>query len=248
MSLRMDLNADVGEGYEHDEALMSIITSCSIACGGHAGDKNSIRTALSLAHAHGVSVGAHPSFPDRENFGRSVSSIQGAELKSVLSNQLLSFKSITDDLSIEVRHIKPHGALYNMASMSDELSKVIIEATLSVFPSTKIFGRPNSAMANACAAAGLAFVPEGFADRTYEKDGQLRDRQKEDAFILDPSLQSQQAIQIATSGTVRTINGDIMPLSVRSICVHGDTPDAVSAAASIKAAFLDNGVSVCAPS
>ncbi|MEM9054170.1 MAG: 5-oxoprolinase subunit PxpA [Pseudomonadota bacterium] len=245
MSLVMDLNADLGEGGQYDEALMALITSCNIACGGHTGDEASMRAALSLAKAHNVAAGAHPSFPDRENFGRVDSELTGAALEQKLSEQVEALKQIAAELDIAVTHLKPHGALYNMAARDPGLAASVADVTASLLPGAALVGPPESELTQAAARTNLLFIAEGFADRAYEADGQLRSRQKAGAVLTDPEQQSQQALNMALNHQVSAYTGERLSLPVQTLCLHGDTPGALEAARAIRETLEQNGVEIC---
>lgn len=245
MIAQMDLNADLGEGGLYDHDLMTVVTSCNIACGGHAGDEGTMRAALMLAKTHGVAAGAHPSFPDRENFGRERSSMSGPELEAALISQITHLNTLATELGVTLKHLKPHGALYNMAAKDAGLATSILTVLNEVLPGAKLVGPPNSKMERLAQTHGVTFVAEGFADRTYEADGQLRSRGKPDAIIHDNDAQTKQVLQMATRRSVTTFTGEIIPLPVETICVHGDTPDAFSVAKAIKASLVRNRISVC---
>lgn len=247
MSKRMDLNADLGEGCAFDAELMSVVTSCNIACGGHAGDAASMRTALRLAHENGVAAGAHPSFPDRENFGRTVSDLSGAALEDALTMQVAQLNALAREIGMSLTHLKPHGALYNMAAKDAGLAQSIVNVLAKQLPSAALFGPPNSQLQAAAHARGIPFIAEGFADRAYEADGRLRDRNLDGAVLHAPEDQTRQALKIATSQRVETYDGEALELPVATICVHGDTPTAFNAAMAIKAALEDHGISLCPP-
>lgn len=247
MSLQMDLNADLGEGCAFDAELMEVVTSCNIACGGHAGDARSMRTALTLARDNQVAAGAHPSFPDRENFGRSVSDLSGPALEAALTKQVTELKAISDEVGISLTHLKPHGALYNMAAKDADLSTSIVNVLAECLPGAALFGPPQSELQSVAQARGISFVAEGFADRAYEADGRLRDRKLDGAVIHDPEEQTQQALNIATRQTVSAFNGGVLALPVETLCVHGDTPSALHAARAIRAALEDHGIALCPP-
>lgn len=247
MSARLDLNADLGEGCAFDAELMSVVTSCNIACGGHAGDAASMRTALSLAKENKVAAGAHPSFPDRENFGRTKSSLSGAALEESLRTQVTALRTEADALGVSLTHLKPHGALYNMAALDAGLAESVVAVLQDLLPDAALFGPPNSKLQAAAEAQEVAFVAEGFADRAYEADGRLRDRALTGAVIHDAEAQSRQALTMATRKEVITYPGDTIALPVNTICVHGDTPGAFAAAQSIKATLEQHGISLCSP-
>ena len=247
MTKQIDLNADLGEGCAFDAELMSVVTSCNIACGGHAGDEASMRMALQLAKANNVAAGAHPSFPDRENFGRTRSDLSGPALEQALGAQVESLKNMADTLDLPLTHLKPHGALYNMAARDAGLAASILNVLQSVLPSASLVGPPESEMQRQATARGIDFIAEGFADRTYEEDGQLRDRSKPGAVIHDHSVQARQAVGMAAESRVKTHGGTTISLPVKTICVHGDTPDAFAAAGSIRSSLEQLGIRLCAP-
>lgn len=247
MTQRIDLNADLGEGCALDAELMSVVTSCNIACGGHAGDAISMRTALELAKAHQVAAGAHPSFPDRENFGRTPSDLSGPALEDSLRMQIESLKRVADTLAVSLSHLKPHGALYNMAARDADLSASVLNVLQSELPEARLVGPPQSELQHAAKVRGVNFVAEGFADRAYEVDGQLRDRSKQGAIIHGQAAQAQQAVSMATERQVETYDGGTISLPVETICVHGDTPDAFAAARAIRARLERLGIELCAP-
>ncbi|MFN3214234.1 MAG: 5-oxoprolinase subunit PxpA [Henriciella sp.] len=247
MSLRLDLNADLGEGCAFDAELMSVVTSCNIACGGHVGDATSMRTALMLAKESGVAAGAHPSFPDRENFGRTKSALSGDALETSLRGQVSALKTEADQLGIPITHLKPHGALYNMAALDAGLAQSVVNVLIETLPEAALFGPPNSELEAAAQANDVTFVAEGFADRAYEANGQLRDRKSPGAVIHDVDAQTEQALGMATRGEVETYDRGAISLPVKTICVHGDTPGAFAAAQSIRAALEQSGISLCPP-
>ncbi len=244
---RIDLNADLGEGGLYDTDLMSVVTSCNIACGGHAGNEGSMKTALALAKSNGVAAGAHPSFPDRENFGRTQSSMSGASLENALGTQVLTLKQLAAQQDMFLTHLKPHGALYNMAAKDKSLSKTILNVLQNIIPGAMLFGPPNSELQRAACTRQVPFVAEGFADRAYEDDGSLRDRREVGAVIQDKLQQTRQALEMATHQSVTTYQGGQISLAANTICVHGDTPDAFATARAIKITLLENGISLCAP-
>jgi len=247
MIKQIDLNADLGEGCDFDADLMSVVTSCNIACGGHTGDEQSMRAALELAKANQVAAGAHPSFPDRENFGRTRSDLTGIALENALREQVESIKRIADRLGISLTHLKPHGALYNMAARDAALTASLLNVLQSVLPNASLVGPPGSELQREATVRGVDFVAEGFADRAYQADGQLRDRSKQGAMIHGLIAQADQATLMASERTVRTHEGEIISLPVDTICVHGDTPDAFAAARTIRSTLEQMGIRLCAP-
>ena len=247
MSRQIDLNADLGEGCAFDAELLSVVTSCNIACGGHAGDEASMLEALGLAKVNGVSAGAHPSFPDRENFGRTRSSLRGAALERSLTEQVETLNQLAVDIDIKLTHLKPHGALYNMAARDADLAHSVCTVLQAALPGVRLVGPPGSQLETEAKTRGITFVGEGFADRAYEKDGQLRDRTLEGAVFHDPETQVRQALEIAAQQQVQTHDGKMLALPVQTLCVHGDTPGAFTAAKAIRAALEAQEIAICPP-
>lgn len=247
MTRTIDLNADLGEGCAFDAELMSVISSCNIACGGHAGDADSMRTALRLAKAHGVAAGAHPSFPDRENFGRSKSDLRGDALEAALRQQVRDLAHLAEEAGVPLTHLKPHGALYNMAARDEDLAMSICAVLQTTLADAHLVGPPESQLQAQAEAHGIPFVAEGFADRAYEPDGRLRDRKLDGAVLHDPRQQVAQAAEIALKQQATAHDGAAIPLPVQSLCVHGDTPSAFAAAQAIRAALEAEEIAICPP-
>ena len=246
MRTHIDLNADLGEGCGDDAAIMKIVTRCNIACGGHAGDARSMAEALSLAKHNGVAAGAHPSYPDRENFGRSQMALGREELRQTLSEQIQALKSIADNAGIQLEHVKPHGALYNFAAQDLATAKVIAETTASLLPGGALLGPPESKLSEAANAVGIAFLGEAFADRAYEQDGSLRSRSKPGALLAHETDCTAQAMQIVLDGSVTTYDGEQIPMQAQTICMHSDTPGALVSARLIRDTLEASGVKVSA--
>lgn len=247
MTRWIDLNADLGEGCGDDAAIMQIVTSCNIACGGHAGDADSMRAALLLAKEFGVSAGAHPSYPDRENFGRSNMEILEDALTETLSDQVATLKEIANGVGIKLSHLKPHGALYNYAAREEASAKVIARVTKALLPNGALVGPPNSAMELAARDLDIRFVGEGFADRAYEADGSLRSRSKSGAVLEAGDARVSQAMKIAKENSVQTHCGRSIKLPVKTICLHSDSPGALQSARDIRKALEASGIDVKAP-
>lgn len=244
---QIDLNADLGEGSDGDADLMRIVTSCNIACGGHAGDDESMIEALARAKSSGISAGAHPSFPDRENFGRSPSNLSGDALIETLSYQVMTLQRHADERGVKLTHLKPHGALYNQAAKDSALAECVVRVLLTCLPHARLYGPPASCLQAAAARATIPFTAEGFADRAYEADGSLRSRDHEGAVIHDPISQARQALSIAQFARVKTYDGPQIDLPAQTICVHGDTLGACAAAKQIRQILIDNGIKICPP-
>jgi len=215
--MTIDLNCDMGEleDAEHEAALMEQITSANIACGGHAGDEATMERTARLAIARGVHIGAHPSFLDRKNFGRTEMPERGEVLADIVWDQLMHLDAIVKKLGGKVKHVKPHGALYNVAVRDKDVAVAIGVGVTRWNPFVTMFGLAGSSMLDMWRAMGLKVAGEGFADRRYEEDGTLRSRKLPRALITDPQEAAEQAVRLARQGNVQTI------------CVHGDTPGAV---------------------
>lgn len=238
--MKIDLNADLGEGMPNDAELMQVITSCSIACGGHAGDPDSMRRTLALAREAGTSVGAHPSYPDRENFGRKRMNISDDALCQAMAEQIERFCGLAKDEGLSVRHVKPHGALYNVAVQKAQVAAVVAD---SVPRGLALVGPPGSCLALAADERGIPFIPEGFIDRGYRSDGTLIPRAEPGALISRRQDRVAQALALATRAPIQTGEGPLT-LRVKTLCIHGDTEDAVETARAVRAALEDAGVAV----
>ena len=247
MKLHVDLNADLGEGAGHDEELFELITSANIATGFHAGDADSMRAAISAAKTHGVAVGAHPSFFDRENFGRKELVVAADQVLEAITYQLGVFQAIADAVGVQPNHIKPHGALYNMAVRDAQLADAIARGAKSVDPSLILFAPRQSELARAGQAHGLQIAYEVFADRNYLANGSLVPRTRPDALLQDPDEAAARMLQILREGKVRSVDGMEVDLSAETICVHGDTPGAVQFARALRVALEKEGVEIHAP-
>lgn len=243
---RIDLNADLGEGCGDDAAIMEIVTRCNIACGGHAGDEVSMAEALALAKAMGVVAGAHPSYPDRENFGRTQMEMSAAALRDALRQQISLLINIAEAEGITLAHVKPHGTLYNFAAKHRLSAEVIAEVTRALLPDGALMGPPNSELQNAAEFIGIPFIGEAFADRAYERDGSLRARSQPNALITHVEGCATQALQIAKENAVTSHTGQTVPLAAKTICLHSDTPGALSSARAVRDALEREGFQVTA--
>jgi len=242
----IDLNADVGERPRalHDgseEALLKYVTSANVACGAHAGDPETMAGTLALAARLGVAAGAHPGYPDRAGFGRASLGMSHAEIEASVYDQLCALAGVAEWARCEIRHVKPHGALYNDAARSPGLAAAIARAAARWNRSVVLVGLAGSVMLEAFAAHGFAVAAEGFADRAYEPDGSLRKRTLADAVITDPTQAAAQAVRIATEGMATASDGRDVPVRARTLCVHSDTPDAPRIARAVREALLDAG-------
>src|SRR3954465_15322049 len=246
---RVDLNADVGESFGAytigvDRALMRFITSANIAAGFHAGDPPVLRETIRLALLHGVAIGAHPGFPDLAGFGRRELKVSPQEAEDFVLYQIVAVAGVAAAEGGRLRHVKPHGALFNMAARDAGLAGAVARATAAVDPQLILFGPPGSELAAAGRAAGLRVAAEAFADRGYEADGRLVSRRLPGALIEDADTVVARAIRIVTDGTVVAVDGTVIPLDVDTICIHGDTPGAERLAAAVRAGLDAAGVTV----
>lgn len=248
--IAIDLNADVGEGADAnaDEPIVRLVTSANIACGGHAGTPESMRALVEMALRHGVAIGAHPSYPDRANFGRQGMSISADELQASIASQVGDLISIARACGARVRHVKPHGALYNLAARDAHLAEAIANALVEWREEVTLVGLAGSHALEVWRRLGFRVAAEAFADRRYEPDGSLRARKYADALIADPAEAARQAVSIVTEGRAIAVSGAAVPVSAQTLCVHGDTPNAVPILATIRARLFDHGIAVrCLP-
>ena len=233
----LDINCDMGEGIGNDELIMPFVTSASIACGFHAGDEDSMKRTVELAMKYNVSIGAHPSYPDRENFGRTDIRIPLSEVYDLVTKQIHLLNEITKTAGASLHHVKPHGALYNMAARAKPLAAVIALAVKDVDEKLKLYGLSGSHLINEAKKIGLKEVNEVFADRTYQDDGRLTPRSKPEALINDADKVVQQILQMLKEGTVTTVTGKIIPIVAETICIHGDGEHAVEFAKAVHEAI-----------
>jgi 5-oxoprolinase (ATP-hydrolysing) subunit A len=247
MSLSIDLNADLGEGAGHDEEILQFVTSANIACGFHAGDPTSILESISAAHQRGVAVGAHPSFPDRANFGRREMSLPDAEMYSLVVYQIGAFQALARVAGTEMNHVKAHGALYNMAARYEDLARSIVDAVIAVDPNTILFVPPNSLLESAAEDGQLSTAEEVFADRNYMPDGSLVSRASNDAFVHDPIAAAERVVRMLNEGKVRAIDGSDVAIRAETICVHGDNPEAVHFVRRLRERLERENIVIAAP-
>jgi 5-oxoprolinase (ATP-hydrolysing) subunit A len=247
MKLQVDLNADLGEGSGRDAELFELITSANIATGFHAGDSDTMHAAISAAMQRGVAVGAHPSFFDRENFGRKELNVPNEEVFDAVAYQLGVFQAIASALAVRPNHVKPHGALYNMAVRDKNLADAIARAIASVDPKLILFAPDNSELSRAGEAHGLKIAREIFADRNYLNDGWLVPRTRPDALLHDPKEAAERVLRMLREGKVRTVEGRDVDVRGETICVHGDTPGAVEFARELRTQLEREGVRISAP-
>jgi 5-oxoprolinase (ATP-hydrolysing) subunit A len=247
MKFSVDLNADLGEGSGHDAELFELISSANIATGFHAGDPSSMFDSICAAKEKGVAVGAHPSFADRENFGRKEIAIPTPELFAQLVYQLGAFQSVALAAGLRPNHVKPHGALYNMAVRDEKMAEAIGHAIMAVDSSLMLFAPANSAMERAARKAGVEIAREIFADRNYLNDGWLVPRTRPDALLHDPKQAAERVLRMLREGKVRSVEGRDIDVRGETICVHGDTPGAVEFARELRTQLESEGVKIRAP-
>ncbi len=245
MATSIDLNADLGEHSNSrlDEQIMPFISSCSIACGGHIGDESSVRQTILLARKHGVAVGAHPSYPDRENFGRKIIQIQPQQLADSLTEQIQLVQRICDEEGVSLHHIKPHGALYNHAASDRFVSELILNVINEVAKGSYWMVFAHSISQQVATENQYPFIAEGFADRKYESDGSLRSRSI-DGSVLVPSEVIVQVEELVVNN--RVMADDWIDLQPQSICLHGDTAGAVTLAKEINLHLVNKGIQIAA--
>jgi len=249
--MRVDLNADVGEsfgayGLGHDSLLMPALTSASVACGFHAGDPGVMRETVALARAHGVAIGAHPGFPDLVGFGRREIRATPREIEDLVVYQIGALAAVAAAQGVRLQHVKPHGALYNMAAREAALADAIARAAASVDATLILFGLPGSQLIQAGQRGGLRTAREVFAVRGYQPDGALVPRHLPGAIIDNADAVVARALSMVQTCTVTAVDGTLVSLEIDTICVHGDTPGAAALAARIRTALTDAGVTVAA--
>ncbi len=243
----IDLNADVGEIpelVEVEDALLDVVTSVNVACGGHAGDAASMERVVRAALARGVAVGAHPSFPDREGFGRRTMRISLEEVSAAVAGQLAAFLDVAQRCGARLAHVKPHGALYNAAAKDEALARAIAEGVARVAPGVVLVGLAGSVMLQGFSEEGFPFAGEAFADRGYETDGTLTPRGRPGALKATAEEAAAQAISIAARGEVVASSGEVVAVAARTLCLHSDTPGAVDFARAIAARLREAGVGI----
>jgi UPF0271 protein len=247
MKMTVDLNADLGEGAGHDDELLTLVTSANIACGFHAGDADTMRHSIDAARSRNVAVGAHPSLFDRENFGRKEFLVKSSEVFDAVVYQLGIFQAIADAAGVRPNHVKPHGALYNMAARDEELADAIARAVASVDPKLIFFAPVKSALARAGEARGLQIAHEVFADRNYCRDGSLVSRSRPDALLHDASEAAPRVLRMLREGKVRSVDGVDVDVRAETICLHGDNPEAVDFARTLRSRLESQAVAFRAP-
>jgi len=248
-TMRVDLNGDVGEASSdgpagQDPVLMPHITSANVACGFHAGDPGMMRATVALAREHGVAVGAHPGFPDPEGFGRRELTFSPSDVEDFVAYQVGALAAIAAAQGVRLQHVKPHGALFNMAVRDPALADAIARAVAVIDPMLILVGLPGSEIVAAGKRAALRTAGEGFSDRAYQPDGTLVPRGQRGAVIDDADRVVPRTVRMVCDQAVEAIDGSRVPLSIDTVCLHGDTAGAADLAARIRAALMNAGVDV----
>ena len=247
--ISIDLNADLGESFGRytlgmDEKIMEVISSANIACGFHAGDPMVMERTVRLAAEAGIAIGAHPGFPDLMGFGRRNMAVSPEEARAYILYQLGALDAFLRPMGIRMRHVKPHGALYNMAAADEQLARAICGAVKDFDPELRLVGLSGSLLIHAAEKTGLRAISEVFADRAYEADGSLVSRRKPGAIISDEREALRRVIRMVKEGKVKAINGEEIAIRAESVCVHGDGEKALLFAKSIREALTANDIQV----
>ena len=247
--MRLDLNCDLGELPEmladgSQEALMQFVTSANVACGGHAGDEAMMRATIEQALRHGVAVGAHPGYEDRENFGRMTLGLTAEQICDSVYRQVIALAAVAEKCGARIGHVKAHGALYNDAAKNAEIAHAVAEGVRRWRQDVVLVGLAGSVMLQEFNAAGFRVAAEAFADRRYERNGSLRPRKFRDALMDKPEDAAVQAVRIAVGRGALTREGTVVPIEADTLCIHGDTPGAAGIAEVVRKALDGAGVEV----
>lgn len=240
----IDLNCDMGEGMNNDAELMVFISSANIACGYHAGDEDTMKRTVEYAIQHKVAIGAHPGFADKANFGRSEQQLSSAGYYDLVAQQLCLLKKVTDDSGVKLHHVKPHGALYNMAARSKTLASIIAKAVCDFDASLVLYGLSGSYLISEAMAIGLKTASEVFADRTYSDEGKLTLRNLPGALIEDAATSVQQVLRMVREQNVVSVSNKIIPVKAETICIHGDGAHAIEFAQTINRTLKENHLAI----
>ncbi|MFT8879382.1 MAG: 5-oxoprolinase subunit PxpA [Oenococcus sp.] len=243
----IDLNSDLGESFGryslgNDDQIIKLVSSVNVACGFHAGDPDVMAQTVAKAQASGTAIGAHPSYPDRQGFGRRFMSMQPDEVKHLVIYQIGALKAFTKNG--QLHHVKPHGALYNRAAKDHELAMAICQGIQAVDPKLPIYGLAGSQLIKAAQEIGLPYAQEAFADRNYEADGSLVARSHDKAVITDPELIAKRVLKLIQTQSLQTIDGGILNLKADSICVHGDNKAALEIVEKIRSVLSEANIQI----
>ncbi|MFA6956776.1 MAG: 5-oxoprolinase subunit PxpA [Thermoanaerobaculia bacterium] len=249
----IDVSCDLGEAATADDretelALWPLVDAANVACGGHAGDDASMRAAAALARRHAVRLGAHPSFPDREGFGRRRIDICETELVASLVEQIRSLRAIAEEAGVELERVKAHGALYNVAYHDEQLARRLVDAVIAAAPRAALVCPSGSAMERVAAERSLSVVREAFADRRYLPDGSLLARGHAQSLLTEPADAAAQALSLAKRGIVTALDGSEITIPHDTICIHADMPGAVARLRTIRSALSSAGLTLRRPS
>ena len=244
MNQNIDINCDVGEGLGNEADLMPYISSCSIACGAHAGDESTIEQTILLALKHNVKIGAHPSFPDKENFGRKIMNINSSELRKSIESQITLVKKYTESHGSSLHHIKAHGALYNLAAKDEKIALVLIAAVKSVAKNVFLYVPYGSLLADLAKKNDLKIKIEAFADRNYNFDLSLVSRKEKDAIITNPTLVAEHLMKMIAEQRLITIDGVVVKIHAETFCIHGDNPSAISILKKVSKIVQENEIKI----
>jgi len=243
-TLSIDINADIGEGIGNEADLMPLLSSCNIACGGHAGDYDSMKLCVELAKQYRVKIGAHPSFPDKENFGRQVVDMSCAALYQTIKNQIKALMDIVRDEHAALHHVKPHGALYNLAAEDKTTAEVIVEVMKSIHLPLKLYVPYGSVISEVAIKEAIPIVYEVFADRNYNDDLSLVSRTKENAVINDVDTMTHHIQNMILHKKILTVNGVEVSIKADTICIHGDNPEAIKLIKKLRQNLIHSGVKI----
>ena len=249
MDTIIDINCDLGEGNNREDAdrdaqLMPYLSSCNIACGGHAGNNNTIEYAINDALENQLKIGAHPGYPDPDNFGRKTVSYPKIEVISFLGKQIEAFLNIVEKNKAKINHIKLHGALYNDVEHNLELAIIVADYIAESFPDVEVYGLAEGLFQKVCEERKINFIPEGFMDRRYTSEKKLTPRTISSAVITEDHLCIEQAIALAKNQSIKAITGELISPTVKTICLHGDNENALNIASKLKEALIKNNISI----
>jgi len=249
MTLRIDLNSDMGESFGvwkmgNDEAILPFVSSANIACGFHGGDPATMRKTVAAALKHGVSLGAHPGLPDLQGFGRRNMAITDQEAYDMMVVQIGALAAVAASQGAQLRHVKAHGQLYNMAVNNEGLTRALAQATYDVDSDLVFFCLAGTKMLDIAESMGLKVASEVFGDRTYSPDGTLTPRNKPGAMIEDVNVSIKQVLQMVQKGTITAVDGSTVRVRADTLCIHGDQPGAAAFAQAIREALIAEGIEV----
>ncbi|MEC3907807.1 5-oxoprolinase subunit PxpA [Tamlana sp. 2201CG12-4] len=240
----IDINVDVGEGIGNESLLMPYISSCNIACGGHAGDFETMKTVVGLAKQHRVKIGAHPSFPDKVHFGRKKMDMPCVALYTSIKNQITDLVTVLKEAHIQLHHVKPHGALYNLAAVDEKVANVVVEVMKGLMLRAKLYVPYNSVIAEVAKKNNIPITYEAFADRNYNEDLTLVSRTEKKALIEDVEVMFEHVYSVLSSEKIKTISGKLINIKAETFCVHGDNPKAVSLISGLSKRLESKGVKI----